>query len=190
MPVSLIRGGGKNVPGIPGACVTRKFTYLARGPWRSYSLCNTWLIAPRTEVKSVLLNQFSSSVISLVKALCSCWISFLYSTDGVITFGEMMTVRMSYKGLINIFHGRKCSEIDKWDICSLNPRSQVKASKQNPLYISKQFNGMGQYFYNRWADFDTAKCFMEWKISAWLYCLGTESPELNFNHIRTSCETS
>ena len=25
-------GGGENVPGIPGACVTSNFTYLARGP--------------------------------------------------------------------------------------------------------------------------------------------------------------
>ena len=28
-------GGGENVPGIPGACATRNFTYLVRGPWRS-----------------------------------------------------------------------------------------------------------------------------------------------------------
>ena len=32
MPGSLTRGVGENVPGIPGACVTRNFTYLARGP--------------------------------------------------------------------------------------------------------------------------------------------------------------
>ena len=32
MSVSLTRGGGENVPGIPGACATRKFTYLARVP--------------------------------------------------------------------------------------------------------------------------------------------------------------
>ena len=30
---SLTSGGGENVPGIPGACATRNFTYLARGPW-------------------------------------------------------------------------------------------------------------------------------------------------------------
>ena len=34
MSGSLTLGGGKNVPGIPGACATRNFTYLARGPWR------------------------------------------------------------------------------------------------------------------------------------------------------------
>ena len=33
MSGSLNRGGGENVPGIPGACATRIFTYLARVPW-------------------------------------------------------------------------------------------------------------------------------------------------------------
>ena len=28
----LTRGGGENVPGNPGACTTRNFTYLAKGP--------------------------------------------------------------------------------------------------------------------------------------------------------------
>ena len=32
MSGSLTRGG-ENVPGIPVACATRNFTYLARGPW-------------------------------------------------------------------------------------------------------------------------------------------------------------
>ena len=29
----LTRGGGGSVPGIPGACATHNFTYLARGPY-------------------------------------------------------------------------------------------------------------------------------------------------------------
>ena len=33
MSGSLTRGGGENIPGIPGACATRNLTYLARGPW-------------------------------------------------------------------------------------------------------------------------------------------------------------
>ena len=32
MSGSLTSGGGENVPGIPGACATRNFTYLVRGP--------------------------------------------------------------------------------------------------------------------------------------------------------------
>ena len=33
MSGSLTRFGGENVPGIPGACATLNFMYLARGPW-------------------------------------------------------------------------------------------------------------------------------------------------------------
>ena len=33
MSGSLTRGGGENVPGIPGACASRNFTYQVRGPW-------------------------------------------------------------------------------------------------------------------------------------------------------------
>ena len=32
MSGSLTCGGGDNVPGIPGTCTTRNFTYLVRGP--------------------------------------------------------------------------------------------------------------------------------------------------------------
>ena len=42
MSGSLTRGGGENVPGIPGACATHNFAYLVRGPctgnpWLSWS---------------------------------------------------------------------------------------------------------------------------------------------------------
>ena len=33
MSGSLSRDDGENVPGIPGACATRNFAYLVRGPW-------------------------------------------------------------------------------------------------------------------------------------------------------------
>ena len=33
----LNSAAGENVPGIPGACATRNFTYLVRGPWRILS---------------------------------------------------------------------------------------------------------------------------------------------------------
>ena len=37
MPGSLNCSGGKNVPGIPGACATRVFVYLARSTWLQIS---------------------------------------------------------------------------------------------------------------------------------------------------------
>ena len=40
MSGSLTRGGVENVPGIPGTCATRNFTYLARGPWLTRSRVN------------------------------------------------------------------------------------------------------------------------------------------------------
>ena len=40
---SLNRGGGENVPGIPGACATRKSTYLARSPCIQLSWCHAAL---------------------------------------------------------------------------------------------------------------------------------------------------
>ena len=40
---SLTRGGWEDVPDIPGACTTRDFTYLARGPLLGIKSCiNMW----------------------------------------------------------------------------------------------------------------------------------------------------
>ena len=33
LAISFEVGGGENLPGIPSACATHNFTYLARGPW-------------------------------------------------------------------------------------------------------------------------------------------------------------
>ena len=40
MPGSLTRGGGENVPGLPGACATHILTYLVRGPWSTVLVRN------------------------------------------------------------------------------------------------------------------------------------------------------
>ena len=66
MSRSLTRGGEENVPGIPGACATRKFTYLARRPcsqlwvqptkaaWttRTWSVI-LWLFGPQTHKQTL-----------------------------------------------------------------------------------------------------------------------------------------
>ena len=53
MSGSLARDGGENVPGIPGACATHNFTYLARGPWMSGAAAG-WV--PQTSVRMVRAN--------------------------------------------------------------------------------------------------------------------------------------
>ena len=40
---SVTSGDGENVPGIPGACATRNFTYLARGLCEYYFIYVTWV---------------------------------------------------------------------------------------------------------------------------------------------------
>ena len=39
MSGSLTRGGGENVPLVPGVCATRTFTYLIRGPCARDAVC-------------------------------------------------------------------------------------------------------------------------------------------------------
>ena len=39
-----IRGGGENVPGIPGVCVTHHFAYLVRGPLLKKLYCGPTLL--------------------------------------------------------------------------------------------------------------------------------------------------
>ena len=48
---SQTRGGGENVPGIPDACATHNFTYLARGPYRNcHGLCQYHCVVPFADV--------------------------------------------------------------------------------------------------------------------------------------------
>ena len=60
--VSFEVGGGENVPGIPGACATRNFTYLIRGPLTSpwWSEWSHESVRPHT--CSIACNALSSSV--------------------------------------------------------------------------------------------------------------------------------
>ena len=48
MSGSLNRGGGENVPGIPGACAKRNITYLARGPCLLQSNCMPLAVCKET----------------------------------------------------------------------------------------------------------------------------------------------
>ena len=43
MSGSLTRGGGENVPDIPGACANRNFTYMARGSWHTRTCLSSTL---------------------------------------------------------------------------------------------------------------------------------------------------
>ena len=73
MSGSLIRGGGENVPGIPGAGTTRNFTYLEGGPCQKRMKTEqgkTALLTPLwTDRKYIWIVRFASSDISPVCVL-------------------------------------------------------------------------------------------------------------------------
>ena len=46
MSGSITSGGGENVPGTPGACATRDFAYLVRGPWWRYGMETLFILQP------------------------------------------------------------------------------------------------------------------------------------------------
>ena len=71
-----------NVHGIPGACATRNFTYLARGPWSSDSGCGTnreclfgriMLLVPRADDLSLCsLEKVAAGCRANVRSASSC----------------------------------------------------------------------------------------------------------------------
>ena len=79
MLVSLINGGGENVPGINGACATSKFTYLARGPWSMvdvlHSLC--WdvliLLHELTKASPAASFMFQCKILPMVNIILGKW---------------------------------------------------------------------------------------------------------------------
>ena len=75
MSGSLTCGGGENVPDIPGACATRNFTYLTRGPCTQTDTCHleyrtvlveciSWLCCP---------DALQIKILSHTDAIWRCW---------------------------------------------------------------------------------------------------------------------
>ena len=77
MSRSLTRGGGENVPGIPGACTTRNFTYLARGPCRGLDTLGT--IDNSAQVRRTSFTRWRSGCSQ--STFASQWLSRKVSTS-------------------------------------------------------------------------------------------------------------
>ena len=61
MSGSLTHGGGEIVPGIPGACATRYFMYLVKGPYSKHRCRNRALIGFDMPLHILMLYQNDSS---------------------------------------------------------------------------------------------------------------------------------
>ena len=72
MSGSLTRGRWENVPGIPGACATHKFTYLVRGPWKRFPrYCRYWPISLAKQKDHQLYTLLSQIAIKIATAMPS-----------------------------------------------------------------------------------------------------------------------
>ena len=69
MSGSLTRSGGENIPGIPGACATRNFAYLVRGPWtQKYNINSSsdesapWLLQVTSTLEMAIWDEYCCSL--------------------------------------------------------------------------------------------------------------------------------
>ena len=102
MSGSLTGGSGENGPGIPGACATRNFTYLARGPWLlfvdwTFGDIIPWQLGWNKNifwVKDVLrMASIFSCRIGFIRYLnhCLCWMSISYVYLAGVNMGVLIS---------------------------------------------------------------------------------------------------
>ena len=77
MSGSLTCGDGENVPSIPGACATRNYTYLARGPWNK--------VSPSAAVEASMRTTATKNLFSTYCKI-SIYIAMIYFTNKVRSF--------------------------------------------------------------------------------------------------------
>ena len=94
---------GENVPGIPGACATRYFTYLARGPWGAYLYYNN------TKSPNEFSCGYGSSYGAIIyfSTLCACHYITLSNVPGYLCI--IVTIKW-YRHLI-FYHYCECQSI-------------------------------------------------------------------------------
>ena len=101
---SLTRGGGENVPGIPGTCANRNFTYLGRGPWWKHSffcLWNNHRWLSWTYSTSEFWNKWGKSIefqCKIYRSFANLWKMYCFRSNQI--FGNLKTT--TTKCVINI----------------------------------------------------------------------------------------
>ena len=110
LTVSFEVGGGENVPGIPGACATRNFTYLVRGQWndsRESSLCVNYEHHGEDETGNINSSPPSAAYMSHSTGLSLFQVTIcrLFGTKTLHSW-EQVSVKFEFE--FYHFHTRKC----------------------------------------------------------------------------------
>ena len=100
MSGSLTRGGGKNFPGIPGACATHNFAYLERGPCRWNR--NGWKNFIHGGQECVQIYMFATSLaaqqakVPSGMVLCKCFVQSFVSSKATVKLHEQQILEILY----------------------------------------------------------------------------------------------
>ena len=119
MSGSLTRGGGENVTSIPGACATRNFTYLARGP-----CSDQWMLVTQAKMNTKQMFAF---------VFVSWFIKWQGSGDLRRRYGNSIDKSNFIRGLkMKCFLQNKC-HTNRWNdgIPANTFQQQLKANKAN-----------------------------------------------------------
>ena len=102
---------GENVPGIPGACATRNFTYLVRGPWSTTHFCNEtstvyWCMASNLKaLRNLYLNKIYI-YIYVGLSVCNICTIFMYRIAFLIV--QLFRPWVKHNGLQNPIRVLRC----------------------------------------------------------------------------------
>ena len=77
MSGSINRGGGENVPGIPGASATRNFSYLVRGPMNVWKSC-WWRLRVNSVIVFITILSYFPRLLQLQKSGLCFWFQTNY----------------------------------------------------------------------------------------------------------------
>ena len=100
----LTHDGGENVPGIPGACATRNFEYLERGPWRHIRVIAFQIPDYRSSsTADTKVNTTASSLLSFVtsqRASMRSFYAFAASLSTLFVYPVLNTTHSRYIAVI------------------------------------------------------------------------------------------
>ena len=115
MSVSLTRGGGERVPGILGACATRNFAYLVRGPCHDIAYYVTMTNVGYTEIRAPsqykdLFPGYRNShyIDNTVVTVFIRWISLFFFVIADKQRHVYQTIKHTFKNNIKQVYIRRC----------------------------------------------------------------------------------
>ena len=117
MSGSLTRCGGKNIPGITGACATYNVTYLVRGKWLSYFSMHTLRVL-RLWVRCLhTCHSFDNQINPVALSYQGCIKTWTCNVKWILKYIGTKSLFVNIKACdLNVITEKSCAwESDKWE---------------------------------------------------------------------------